>query len=184
MLKCINNIASFLRRCAVRHMSGAIAGSWSGSASAWSPSAAARTSWTAPSGCSASTWWPWRCSGPSSRRVRSQSKHRQGWWHYGSCPHTQTCSGWIVQYWPLMSSAFCVIKCSEIQIRSRHFLLLSWEITQPNLNLGNSIVSWIHSINLLRNFYKLAFSKLSQPAIWMCLHQGLVGYWVLAVSEP
>ena len=84
----------------------------------------------------------------------------------------------------LATNEFCVIKFSEIQIRSGHFLLLSWEITQPNLNLGNSIVSWIHSMNLLRNFYKLAFSKLSQPAIWMCLHQGLVGYWVLAVSEP
>ena len=34
------------------------------------------------------------------------------------------------------TNEFCVIKCSEIQIRSGDFLLLSWEITQPNLNLG------------------------------------------------
>ena len=36
----------------------------------------------------------------------------------------------------LATNEFCVIKCSEIQIRSGDFLLLSWEITQPNLNLG------------------------------------------------
>ena len=35
----------------------------------------------------------------------------------------------------LATNEFCVIKCSEIQIQN-DFLLLSWEITQPNLNLG------------------------------------------------